>query len=73
MQTHETVGNNAAFRLFLMVFTAIVIFLIFGWFAWWGGPEARRNTVVVPDNRPSTTIVNPSKGTTTIVPPPTGR
>ncbi|MBC8064026.1 MAG: hypothetical protein H7Y17_04300 [Chlorobia bacterium] len=58
MQTNETIGNNATVRLFLAVFIAILIFLIFGYYAWWSPgrsqvlvtPPANSKTVVVPSN-----------------------
>lgn len=58
IQQEETIGNNAAVRLFLAVLVAIAIFLLFGWFAWW----SPRETVVVPQDRDAT-IVTPAPTT----------
>lgn len=55
MQTNETIGNNATVRLFLAVFVAILIFLIFGYYAWWS--PARTQVLVTPPETSKTVVV----------------
>lgn len=69
MQSEETIANNAAVRLFVAIFVAIVIFLLFGYYSWWAprqtevivSPQAQGKTVVVPSGSSQTVIVESPK------------
>lgn len=69
MQSEETVANNAAVKLFVGVFVAIVIFLLFGYYSWWAprptevivAPQPQGQTVVVPSTPSGTVIVESGK------------
>lgn len=65
MQSEETVANNAVVKLFVAIFVAVVIFLLFGFYSWWAPrpaevivtPQSQGKTLVVPQGSSQTVIV----------------